>query len=166
MVQARYTEAAAQRSPRVDVWDRAYDAFNPYYIDESKVKDDPKVKFPYLFRVVSQQRTVLMESMDANNRWMVANGLTQQNREHGKVVTQFLENTYRAKSYTEHESNRKAIKRHAQMGLLYGDSWLLAEWVRDAVKFQSLDPYDVYPDGGRGQFYIVRRIVSLAHLRS
>ena len=168
LVENRYLASAMQRQPRVDEWDKAYDNVNPSFIDRQAVRRPPYVKFPYLWRVASQQRTILLDAMDANGVWVMAQGLTPENQKHGEVVTQFLENNYRAKSSDIHINNRAALKRVAWMGLLYGNSYVMAEWERRAdwwgVRYHSLDPYDVYMDGTHGRFYIIRRVVTLNQL--
>jgi hypothetical protein len=169
LVTARYRAAAEQRIPRVDAWDRSYDNHDPAYINKTKVKSPPYVKFPYLHRVTTQQTALLMEANDANGRWLHALPTTQGTREGAEAVTEFLEVQYRQKAADFHLNNRTALKRAATMGLKYGNSFVLCQWERHpawwGVRLVALDPYDVYLDASHGRFYIVRRVVTLAQLR-
>jgi len=168
LVTARYRASAEQRIPRVEAWDKSYDNHDPAYIDKTKVKSAPYVKFPYLHRVTLQQAALLMEANDANGRWNHALPTTSGTRESAEAVTEFLEVQYRQKSPDFFLNNRAVAKRVARMGLKYGNSYYLAQWERHpswwGVRWVSLDPYDVYLDAAHGRFYIVRRVITLGQL--
>ena len=168
LVTARYRASAEQRIPRVEAWDKSYDNHDPAYIDKTKVKSAPYVKFPYLHRVTLQQAALLMEANDANGRWNHALPTTSGTRESAEAVTEFLEVQYRQKSPDFFLNNRAVTKRVARMGLKYGNSYYLAQWERRrqwwGVRWTSLNPRDVYLDASHGRFYIVRRVVTLGQL--
>ena len=168
LVTARYRGAADARIPRVIAWDKSYDDHDPAYVNRSKVKSPPYVKFPYCHRVTLQQSALLMEANDANGRWNHALPTTTGTREAAEAVTEFLEVQYRQKSPDFFLNNRAVAKRVARMGLKYGNSYYLAQWERRrqwwGVRWTSLNPRDVYLDASHGRFYIVRRVVTLGQL--
>lgn len=162
----RWQTADDARAPRVVKWDESYRDHDPAYIDRQAVTRPPYIKYPYLDRVRVLQTSMISDATEAGGRWMWAQHLSadDDSRRRSESATEYLEWVYHRPAEAVHKTNRMACDRVGQMGLTYGEAYFHVRWKRGYVCWESVSPYDVWPDPRHGEWFIVLRTVTLARL--
>lgn len=165
---ARFVESADARGPREKAWNDARKRYDPAYIDKTKIRTPPYVKRPYVWRTVNTQVEQLLTAAEANGTFVRARSTTPDNGPVGEVVTQALDNNFRAKTADIAFSNEEGLERVARFGMLYGNGWTHCEYFEQpgswGVKYVPLDPFDCFPDWKHNRWIMVRRKVTLAEM--
>lgn len=169
LIDARFVSAADAMEPRHRAWTKARRRYEPGYVDRQKVRRPPYVGVGYTFNTVNQKTAELTNATEANGIRLYARSATPEHGNVGEVVTQALEKQFRWSSSDNNHDNDEVLERDARNGNLYGNSYVFCRWYEDeddwCVRFDLLDPFDVYKDWKNGQWYIVRRWISMAELQ-
>ncbi len=166
-VVGKYHSASWARKPREDEWWKARKRYDPGKVSD-KVKREPKVKVPYIYRTVNGNVSRYLSAAKANGNWAVARSTTPEHGAVGEVVTNVLQRQVTWQGPDVHHSNPRAHRMWAHGGDLYGNGMLHISWFEHPTdwgcRFRNIDMFDVFPDWKEYRWVVLRRRVTVAEL--
>jgi hypothetical protein len=168
MVVGRYHSAAWARKAREKVWWDARKRYDPSRVDKTKVKSEPFIKTPYVFRVTNNGVSEYIAAARSNGQFAVARSTTPEHGATGEIVTNVLQRQFMWQGPDVHKSNPRNLKLFAQSGELYGNGFAHVSWFDHPTdwgcRVRNIDPMDVFPDWKEYRWVTIRRRVTVAEL--
>lgn len=159
-VRGRFLQSAFARTAQEDQRVLDYRRADPQFVNPQSVKQDPKVKFAYVWQALRKKRGFLWEQLRHNRSWREFDGIDPESVPYGPHVTSLVENNLCLPGYHLYENNDYVLDRGLDMGLKYGLNWIHAYWDNDpewwGVRYENTRWEDVFCDWAGNRWYVIR----------